>query len=163
MSQSNLETESVLNYYYIDSTNIYKKSAPHPTQDLISLYNLNNIANSVARLSEDGTTGVKLRKSYKAHISDLPGKHSIIPKERTISPIVFAPDREGAPIVIKNFDAKPLSYNIDFDKSSDTGIPGFDPSNLAIGDVAGLSGTKRKIKVRSDSTETTDPKRRRLD
>jgi mediator of RNA polymerase II transcription subunit 19 len=121
------------------------------------LYNLDGIAESVARLNADGTKGVKLRKSYKAHVADLLGKHSDIPTERSISPIVFAPDKEGAPTRIEKFEPTMLMYNIGFDKSPDTGIPGFDPANLAMGDSS--QGTKRKSKNKPD-----DPtKRRRMD
>ncbi|CDR37805.1 CYFA0S01e17590g1_1 [Cyberlindnera fabianii] len=143
-------------YYYVDSSKYYTKSAPHPTQNLIEVYNLTAISDSVARLSEDGTKGVKLRKSYKAHVNDLPGRHTNLPKEHTISPIVFAP-QEGPGRTIERFEPKMLSYNISFDKTPDSGIPGFDAADLAIGDSS--QGTKRKSKNKTDD----NTKRRRLD
>lgn len=150
-------------YYYIDPNAHYTKPKPHPTDNLIELYNLTSIASSVARVNEDGTKGVKLRKSYKAHINDLPGKHTVIPKDRTISPIVFAPEREGAPIQIKKMDEQVLRSYLQFQKTMDDGIPGFDPVNLAIGDMGqgggGASGTKRKQKRGNEE----DMKRRKLD
>ncbi|CAM9024495.1 hypothetical protein WICANDRAFT_97023 [Wickerhamomyces anomalus NRRL Y-366-8] len=145
-------------YYYVDPNVQYTKSKPHPTENLIDLYNLSGIANSVARLNEDGTKGVKLRKSYKAHINDLLGKHVILPKDRTISPIVFAPEREGAPIQIKKIDEQFLRSYLNFDKTSEDGIPGFDPVNLALGGEVG-QGTKRKQKKGNEE----DTKRRKLD
>ena len=134
-------------YYYIDSTCKYTRSHPHPTQNLISLYNLDTIADSVARLNKDGTKGVKLRKSYKAHISDLTSRHVPIATERDLSPIVYAPDREGAPIQVTKFDPTALKYNVSFSKTLESGVPGFDSSILGIGDP---QGTKRKAKVKTD-------------
>ncbi|CCH46575.1 Mediator of RNA polymerase II transcription subunit 19 [Wickerhamomyces ciferrii] len=145
-------------YYYIDPTVHYTKSRPHPNDNLIDLYNLSNIANSVARVNETGSKGVKLRKSYKAHINDLPGKHNNIPKDRTISPIVYAPEREGAPININKFDNQILKNYLNFQKTNDDGIHGFDPANLAMGEFSS-QGTKRKQKKSNDE----DLKRRRVD
>jgi mediator of RNA polymerase II transcription subunit 19 len=158
MSQESDNTQKELPYPYIDPSHRYARAQPHPTLNLIDLYSLTTIANSVARLNQDGTKGVKLRKSYKAHISNLPGKHTDIPNARSISQIVFAPDREGAPIKIEKFEPTMLSYNLDFLKTPETGIPGFDPSNLAIGDVG--QGMKRKPKGHGNEE---DSKRRRVE
>lgn len=144
-------------YYYIDSSKTYTRTRPHPTQNLISLYNLDTIAESVARLNEDGTKGVKLRKSYKAHMTDLSAKSAPIGTVRTLSPVVFAPEREGAPIRIEPFEPTMLKYNVSFDRTPETGIPGFDPAELGIGD--GNQGTKRKSKNKGDESQ----KRRRVD
>lgn len=50
---------------------------PTAADSLIDLYGLRDFANSVAR--QDPVTGAKrkLRKSYKNHIGDLPGRHPI--------------------------------------------------------------------------------------
>lgn len=144
-------------YYHIDTSKQYLKSNPQPTQDLIALYGLERLADSVARINADGTKGVKLRKSYKAHITELTGKHNISDdKTYRLSGVTFAPDREGVPIEIKNFDSKLLNYNISFGRTSESGIPGFDPINLAIGE-----GTTAKRKMKGQSPE--DPKRRRME
>lgn len=156
MAEGNTQQE--LPYPFIDSTHYYKKAEPHPTQNLIDLYSLTGIANSVARLNEDGTKGVKLRKSYKAHIIELPGKHNDIPTARSISQIVFAPDRDGPPLKIDKFEPTMLSYNLSFSKTPESGIPGFDTSNLAIGDSS--QATKRKPKNRASEE---DAKRRRVE
>lgn len=59
---------------------VYEPSRPSATHNLIDLYGLGNLASSVARF--DPLTGEKrkLRKSYKNHIADLPGKHDIPPR-----------------------------------------------------------------------------------
>lgn len=59
------------------SSSVYEPSRPSATQNLIDLYGLGPLATSVARF--DPITGEKrkLRKSYKNHIADLPGKHEI--------------------------------------------------------------------------------------
>lgn len=45
-------------------------STPDLTQDLFTLYNLENVSKSVARTNPDGSKGVRLRKTYKNHIKD---------------------------------------------------------------------------------------------
>jgi len=127
-------------YYYIDPNTNYTKTKPHPTNNLIDLYSLNNIANSVARLNNDGTKGVKLRKSYKAHINELPGIKTNFAKDHTISPIVFAPEREGVPIKINQFNENLLSNLLKFEKTNDGGIQGFDINKLGLSD-GGSSGS----------------------
>ncbi|KAH3672154.1 hypothetical protein WICPIJ_010123 [Wickerhamomyces pijperi] len=154
---SNKDTPT--SYYYIDPSKEYIKSRPHPTQDLLALYGLERLANSVARLNDDGSKGVKLRKSYKAHISELTGKHNIQEdREYKLSYTVFAPDRESPPIEFRSFDPKALSYKIGFSRTPESGIPGFNPVDLAIGD--GVSSAKRKLKVQAG---VEDPKRRRVE
>ena len=55
----------------------YMPLFPRPTTSIFPMYNLTNIAESVAR--QDPVTGAKkkLRKSYKGKIMDLPGKPEI--------------------------------------------------------------------------------------
>ncbi|KAL6928086.1 hypothetical protein ACO0SA_002816 [Hanseniaspora valbyensis] len=61
-------------YYYIDpQAEMFKEPQPNPMDNLLDVYQLNDIAKQVARFNEDGTRGVKLRKSYKNQISDIAG------------------------------------------------------------------------------------------
>lgn len=61
-------------YYYIDpQAESFREPQPNPMENLIDVYGLNDIAEQVARFNEDGTRGVKLRKSYKNQISDVAG------------------------------------------------------------------------------------------
>lgn len=61
------------------SIDIYQSPKPTPKDNLIKLYGLIPVTKSLARTNPDGSKGVKLRKSYKNHIQDLPGKHQISP------------------------------------------------------------------------------------
>lgn len=61
-------------FYYIDpQTESFREPEPNPMDNLISVYGLNDIAQQVARFNDDGSRGVKLRKSYKNQISDVSG------------------------------------------------------------------------------------------
>ncbi|GMM52974.1 hypothetical protein DASB73_039370 [Starmerella bacillaris] len=69
-------------------------SRPSANVSLVDLYGLRNFANSVAR--QDPTTGAKrkLRKSYKNHIGDLPGRHPIPNSDESkwnLTPAAFQP------------------------------------------------------------------------
>lgn len=95
----------------------------------------------------------KLRKSYKNHISDLPGKHEIPPRGidgppgmangggagssnamPTLLSIVFSQQghvpQHAAPL--PQLDSELLSRALVFDKTPATGIPDFDVGKLAI-------------------------------
>lgn len=99
---------------------------PSATQDLIDLYDLKTLAASVAR--QDPVTGAKrkLRKSYKNHIADLPGKHVIPePGEPHWSLVDFARNPPQGSVLIEPL-APDLLAQLKFEKSSADGIPGFD-------------------------------------
>lgn len=88
---------------------------------------------SLARTNPDGSKGVKLRKSYKNHIQDLPGKHQI-PSPKEISPALLDPTIVQAPDIIKEIDPNLLTQALKFEKTSINGIPGFNTADLAIND-----------------------------
>jgi len=146
-------------YYYIDKSQHYETLKPSLRTDVIRTYGLLGIADSVARTNPDGSKGVKLRKSYKSHIADLPGKYTI-QKSRTLSPIICAPDNpDMIQPELKPFELGRLEQLFNFEKSSVDGIPGFDPSKLAIG-TGDFSNEDRKRKSSSDSR--SDLKRRHV-
>lgn len=159
-------------YYYVELCMPYEELKPSPKQSLIDLYNLNNIANSVARVNPDGSKGIKLRKSYKSHIADLPGKYANLPEGEDVSKIVF---KEQHPLdnteqsnqkEIKQFDMNFLLDVLKFDKSPESGIPDFDPANLAVsdsskGNSAGSNG-EGDSKKRKKKDINGDDKRRKL-
>lgn len=124
------------------------------------MYNLTKISESVARTNEDGTKGLKLRKSYKAYLNDLPGKYSTIPKEHTLTPVLFQnglePYHSDTPL--QPLDKTLLESSLGFQKTPDYGIKGFDVSDLALGDS---SSSLKRSKQRRANDE--DAKRRRVD
>lgn len=152
------------NVYFVDSNKQYEPSRPSPTQNLLDLYQLDNLVSSVARNNPDGTKGIKLRKSYKSHISDLPGKHNSISTARDISPIVFRPKFEGVAeekVEIKPLDPGYLQDKLRFDRTPDTGIPDFDVNDLAVGDMVVKGGDETK-KRKKKPTDEESAKRRKL-
>ncbi|ODV81862.1 uncharacterized protein CANTADRAFT_44591 [Suhomyces tanzawaensis NRRL Y-17324] len=125
--------EGIDSYYLIDSSHNYSAPTPSPLDNLLSLYGLEPIARSLARTKPDGSKGVKLRKSYKNHIQDLPGKHQI-PGPKTLPPGLLDPMVAQAPDIIKELDPELLREALKFDKTSINGIPGFNTADLAIND-----------------------------
>lgn len=117
----------------ISNPETYNPPVPCPTQNLIALYGLEPIAQSLARTNSDGSKGVKLRKSYKNHIQDLPGKH-LIPPPKPIPAGLLDPNLGQAPDIIKAINPKLLSEALKFEKTSINGIPGFNTVDLAIND-----------------------------
>lgn len=111
----------------------YSPPQPSPLDNLLKLYGLEAIAKSLERTKSDGTKGVKLRKSYKNHLQDLPGKHQISPA-KAIPAALLDPTLAQQPDVIKEMDPELLSHALKFDKTPINGIPGFNPSDLAISD-----------------------------
>jgi len=77
-----------------------KHAYPDLKQDMFALYNLEDIAKSVARTNPDGSKGVKLRKTYKNHIKDhgLSGSFDSVKREmdapETLYAMTMAPDEE---------------------------------------------------------------------
>lgn len=98
------------------------------------LYGLEPIAKSLARTNADGSKGVKLRKSYKNHIQDLPGKHQIVGGQKPIPAGLLDPMVAQAPDIIKELDPELLSRGLRFEKTPINGIPGFNTADLAIND-----------------------------
>lgn len=106
---------------------------PSPLDNLIKLYGLEETARSLARINSDGSKGVKLRKSYKNHIQDLPGKHAI-PNAKPIPNGLLEPMLGESPNIIKEMDQNILSKAMAFQKTPLNGIPGFNTADLAIND-----------------------------
>lgn len=133
---------------------VYQPSTPSATENLTQLYGLAPLASSVARFDPSTHEKRKLRKSYKNHISDLPGKHEIPPRGidgpvgmsngagtgaggsamPTLLSIVFS--QQGHipqhPTHLPQLDSELLNRALVLDKTPATGIPDFDVSKLAI-------------------------------
>ncbi|ODV88145.1 hypothetical protein CANARDRAFT_179151, partial [[Candida] arabinofermentans NRRL YB-2248] len=148
-------------YYFINPEQTYETVQPSFRSDVIQLYDLVDLSQSLARERPDGSKGVKLRKSYKNHIADLPGKHTI-QAERTLSPVVFGPEN---PDMIKPtlelFDLQQLKSVFNFEKSSIHGIPGFDSNKLAIESNDSTSKKDKKRKQSANSTPVEQPELKR--
>ncbi|KAG7660864.1 ROX3 [[Candida] subhashii] len=112
---------------------IYQPPKPTPIDNLLSIYGLEPIAKSLARTNPDGSKGVKLRKSYKNHIQDLPGKHQIS-SSKPIPPGLLDPNVGQNPDIIKQLDPELLNRALKFEKTPINGIPGFNTVDLAIND-----------------------------
>lgn len=113
---------------------------PSPLDNLMELYGLEPITRSLARTNPDGSKGVKLRKSYKNHIQDLPGKHQI-PPTKELPASLLDPMVAQAPDIIKEIDPQLLAQALKFDKTPIKGIPGFNTADLAINDQQTLMRT----------------------
>lgn len=113
---------------------------PSGKQSLLDVYGLRSFANSVAR--QDPQTGAKrkLRKSYKNHIADLPGKHPVPgPGETawTLLDAAMRPAPSCAQEAIKSLEFPPeMLGKLKFQKSV-APLPSFDPKLLA---APGLQG-----------------------
>lgn len=106
---------------------------PSPLDNLLHMYGLEPIAKSLERTKKDGSKGVKLRKSYKNHILDLPGKHQI-PAAKPLNGLLLDPEIVNFPDVIKELKADLLNAALKFEKTPISGIPGFQTADLAISD-----------------------------
>lgn len=141
-------------YYYVGSKE-HTPLDPSLRTDVIRTYGLLDLAEALSRTKPDGSKGVKLRKSYKNHIADLPGKYTI-PTDRTLSPIVCAPDNPDIPDPeIKPLDTHYLESLLNLEKSSINGVPGFDASLLALDSVGSLPPERKKRKP--SPTPSTSP------
>ncbi|RLV96498.1 Mediator of RNA polymerase II transcription subunit 19 [Spathaspora sp. JA1] len=168
-NQVNL-AEGIESYYLIDSNHVYRQPKPTPMDNLLKLYGLEPIVKSLARTNPDGSKGVKLRKSYKNHIQDLPGKHQIAPA-KPIPSGLLDPQAGQTPDLIKELDPELLGKAMKFEKTPINGIPGFNTADLAINDQQMLMrgddmsendeyGKKSKRKKKTQNG--TDPKRQHI-
>ncbi|GBL49317.1 hypothetical protein CJI97_005467 [Candidozyma auris] len=124
-------------YYLIDTNAQYSSPKPSPLDNLLKLYGLEPIAKSLERTKPDGSKGVKLRKSYKNHIQDLPGKHQI-PPAKPVPAALLDPNLSQQPDLIRELDAEMLGNALKFEKTPVSGIPGFNTADLAISDQSTL-------------------------
>lgn len=114
---------------------------------------------------------MKLRKSYKNHISDLPGKHQV-PPSNPVPPQLLDPLLAQQPNTIKPINADLLRRALQFDKTPINGIPGFNTADLAINDLQTLmrgddlsetdESGNRKGKRKKKSQSGTDFKRQHI-
>lgn len=111
----------------------YSYPSPSPIENLLSMYGLEPIAKKLARTKSDGSKGVKLRKSYKNHIQDLPGKHQI-PDSKPLNGQLLDPEVAQQSDIIKELNSELLNVALKLDRTPINGIPGFVTADLAIND-----------------------------
>lgn len=128
-------------------TEKYQRSSPTPLDNLLTVYGLESITKSIARTNPDGSKGVKLRKSYKNHIQDLPGKHHI-PAGKPVPMALLDPLIGQHSDIVKPLSPNLLDQALRFEKTSLNGIPGFDTADLAISD--------QLVLMRGDDMSETD-------
>lgn len=138
-------------------------SRPSLRDDVFALYNLKGIADALARTKPDGSKGVKLRKSYKSHVQDLPGRHAIptpnavanfTPEEqaktdRNLSMLASVPlqsqnDFINAHPPIQPIPLDVLTRTLNFEITGPNGVPGFDSAKLAMDDDAPDFKTRKR-------------------
>ncbi|KAK9352510.1 Rox3 mediator complex subunit-domain-containing protein [Lipomyces doorenjongii] len=109
----------------------YTQPPVSATHNLIPLFGLSTIQTSVART--DPVTGAKrkLRKSYKGHIADLPGKNEI-PTEHYILRLVHAPPPDPPVPIDRPLDQALLEKVFSMDKTPESGVAGFDAGVLGV-------------------------------
>lgn len=147
--------------YYLVSHERYTLPSPTPLDNLISVYGLEPVARLLARTNPDGSKGVKLRKLYKNHIVDLPGKHQVS-QAKPVNPQIMDPLVNTAPNIIKRLDPELLKLALQFDKTPSGGIPGFNPADLAINDQQTMmrdEGEDERKGKRKKKGGLPDPKR----
>ncbi|KAK9453303.1 Rox3 mediator complex subunit-domain-containing protein [Dipodascopsis uninucleata] len=160
---------------YLEPSRNYEEPLPCGNKNLIKVYDLENIAASVART--DPVTGAKkkLRKSYKGHIVDLPGKNEI-PTEHYLLRLIYAPDAQNPISVDKPMDSHLLENVFTMDKTPDSGVAGFDATLLGIAPIvkkekggattvgessAGEDRSRRRSKRKSGQDEDETGRKRR--
>lgn len=136
----------------------YSPIQPSPLDNLLKQFGLEKTAESLTRTNRDGSKGVKLRKSYKNHISDLPGKHNI-PGPKPIPNGMLDPMISQAPHVIKPLDGQMLLKALMFEKLPHGGIPGIDKSEIAIGGPG--DGSFRRDDIDNDDDDGRKNKRKK--
>lgn len=155
-------------YYYISTSEVddVPPLKPSLVDDVIRLYDIDDLASSLARTNPDGTKGIKLRKSYKSHILDLPGKHSIPTEDKSFLQIALQPENpDFSKPEITPFPMEYLEKVLRMEKTGPNGIPGFDPDKLALAtpeSVDTKKDKKRKPIASPDLAQQPDSKKRHV-
>lgn len=165
MSELHKQDENVAkksNYYFINPNETFEPLQPSLNDDVIRMYGIQDLAQLLARNNPDGSKGVKLRKSYKSHIADLPGKHQIPPvsEDKSFAFVSLMPENpDFTKPTIEPFDMEYLDRVLKFEKTGPNGIPGFDSSKLALAD---LDAKEKKRKYTGSTSPEGDNKRKHI-
>lgn len=167
MTEQDTNTLSAANYYFIDPKDEFDPVQPSLRDDVIRLYNIQDLAQALTRTNPNGTKGIKLRKSYKSHISDLPGKHTIPTEDQSFTHIALMPENpDFTKPEIAPFDLQYLEKVMNMEKTGPNGIPGFDSSQLALSgmDTSELKREKKRKAVSAavSPEQQPDTKRRHV-
>ncbi|OLL23167.1 Mediator of RNA polymerase II transcription subunit 19 [Neolecta irregularis DAH-3] len=100
---------------------------PAPASDLLARYALHSLARQASRVDPQGLRK-KLRKSYKGHIADLPGRNDI-PRDAFLRDLLARPDA-----LFDSVSLDPGLVNIANFTFIAGPVPGFDSSLLGLDD-----------------------------
>lgn len=143
-------------YYFINQSEEFPPLQPTLRDDVIRLYGIQGLAQALTRTNPDGSKGVKLRKSYKSHISDLPGKHNIPTDDKSFTQLALMPENpDFGKIPIEPFSLDYLNKILNLEKTGPNGIPGFDSSKLALSNMDFVD--LKKEKKRKANTNSVSP------
>lgn len=135
-------------------------SATTASKSLIDIYGLRDFANSVARQDPISGAKRKLRKSYKNHIGDLPGRHPIPAGQESkwsLMSLAFMPPSNDA----QNIPQSMISHL----KIIPGPLPNFDTSQLAApspppSESPAASSDKRDKRKRKESSFGIEKRRK---
>lgn len=146
---------------YLLSREAYKPIKPSPTENLTELYGLTELCASVARVDDAGEKR-KLRKSYKGHVADLPGKITL-PEDNYLQQLLNKSNEN--PPLISQLEQESLKSTIGLLRVCP--IPGFDTSVLGLEDFdeedrdSTASPGGRKTKKRKSEHDHRGKKKKR--
>lgn len=153
-------------YYITNDEDSISSLRPKLTDDVIRLYHIDDLADALARTNPDGSKGVKLRKSYKSHIVDLPGKHVIPTEDKSFLRIALQPENpDFAKTEIQTFEMNYLEKVINMEKTGPNGVHGFDSAKLALASPESIDAKKekkRKTVASPEQAQQPDLKKRHV-
>lgn len=136
-----------------------------PLDNLIESFGLSDIAASVARTKPNGEKAVKLRKSYKSHITDLPCKHTI-KNDKILESIVLREDitlgLNDLSHFMKPIDDDLISRALSFKKTPKDSLNDIEIEDLQFKTIVDSDKKNLKRKLKNGYTNEEDMKRRRL-
>ncbi|KAG5513376.1 hypothetical protein PMAC_001439 [Pneumocystis sp. 'macacae'] len=99
-------------FYFVNHSS-YSQTVPSVTEDLQSLYGLDELAKRVARVDEFGNKK-KMRQSYKGHIQHLPGKDVLMFRKKIIRDLILKPQENKMNKLIEDLDPEILEAAFKF-------------------------------------------------
>ncbi|ODV62700.1 Rox3p [Ascoidea rubescens DSM 1968] len=159
------DESSDIGLYYVDFNRNFQKCNACPLDNLIESFGLSDIAASVARTKPNGEKAVKLRKSYKSHINDLPYKHTI-KSDNILESIALREDitlgLNDLSNFIKPIDRDLVSRALNFKKTPKDSLNDIEIEDLQFKTIVDFDKKSLKRKQKNGYTNDDDLKRRRM-